>query len=64
MEALLIPPRPGPLWLLAEVTYRCPLHCPFCYNPVDFAQTGCKRARVLSPFRAVFVTARDSRSRG
>lgn len=33
------PPRPGPpLWLLAELTYRCPLHCVFCYNPVDFAQ--------------------------
>ena len=32
-------PRPGPpLWLLAELTYRCPLHCVFCYNPVDFAQ--------------------------
>ena len=31
-------PRPGPpLWLLAELTYRCPLHCVFCYNPVDFA---------------------------
>ena len=30
--------RPGPpLWLLAELTYRCPLHCAFCYNPVDFA---------------------------
>ena len=30
--------RPGPpLWLLAEVTYRCPLHCAFCFNPVDFA---------------------------
>lgn len=30
--------RPGPpLWLLAELTYRCPLHCVFCYNPVDFA---------------------------
>ena len=26
-----------PLWLLAELTYRCPLHCVFCYNPVDFA---------------------------
>ncbi len=26
-----------PLWLLAEITYRCPLHCVFCYNPVDFA---------------------------
>ena len=28
-----------PLWLLAEVTYRCPLHCVFCYNPLDFAKT-------------------------
>lgn len=26
-----------PLWLLAELTYRCPLHCAFCFNPVDFA---------------------------
>lgn len=24
-----------PLWLLAELTYKCPLHCVFCYNPVD-----------------------------
>ncbi|HEX6362144.1 MAG TPA: pyrroloquinoline quinone biosynthesis protein PqqE [Albitalea sp.] len=31
--------RPGPpLWLLAELTYRCPLHCVFCSNPIDFAQ--------------------------
>jgi pyrroloquinoline quinone biosynthesis protein E len=30
--------KPGPpLWLLAELTYRCPLHCVFCYNPTDFA---------------------------
>ena len=35
------PPRPGPpLWLLAELTYRCPLHCVFCYNPVDVACDG------------------------
>ena len=33
------PPGP-PLWLLAEVTYKCPLHCVFCYNPVDYVQTG------------------------
>ena len=26
-----------PLWLLAEVTYRCPLHCVFCYNPTQHA---------------------------
>ncbi len=33
--------RPGPpLWLLAEVTYRCPLHCVFCFNPVDYAAEG------------------------
>lgn len=29
--------KPGPpLWLLCELTYRCPLHCVFCYNPVNF----------------------------
>jgi len=33
--------KPGnPLWLLAEVTYKCPLHCVFCYNPVDYARYG------------------------
>ena len=33
----IVPPRPaGPLWLLAEVTYKCPLHCMFCYNPTDY----------------------------
>ncbi len=26
-----------PLWLLAELTYACPLQCPYCSNPVDFA---------------------------
>ncbi|HEV7814210.1 MAG TPA: radical SAM protein, partial [Janthinobacterium sp.] len=26
-----------PYWLLAELTYRCPLHCAFCYNPVNYA---------------------------
>ncbi len=32
---------PGPpLWLLLELTYRCPLHCVFCYNQTDFANTG------------------------
>ncbi|MGN6649578.1 pyrroloquinoline quinone biosynthesis protein PqqE [Trinickia sp.] len=30
----------APLWLLAELTYRCPLHCAFCYNPTDFASHG------------------------
>jgi len=31
--------NPGPpLWLLAELTYRCPLQCPYCSNPLDFAK--------------------------
>jgi pyrroloquinoline quinone biosynthesis protein E len=30
----------GPRWLLAELTYRCPLHCVFCYNPVDYMAHG------------------------
>lgn len=29
-------PNP-PLWLLAELTYSCPLQCPYCSNPMDIA---------------------------
>jgi len=29
-----------PLWLLAELTYRCPLHCVYCSNPVDYTAYG------------------------
>lgn len=33
-------PQPGPpLWLLLELTYRCPLHCVYCSNPTNL-QTG------------------------
>ncbi|MGU7782774.1 pyrroloquinoline quinone biosynthesis protein PqqE [Burkholderia sp. PU8-34] len=34
------PPPGPPLWLLAELTYRCPLQCPYCSNPLDFARQG------------------------
>jgi pyrroloquinoline quinone biosynthesis protein E len=52
-------PRVGPpLWLLLELTYRCPLHCVFCYNPTDFARTGAELPtadwlRVLREARAL-----------
>ena len=47
-----------PLWLLMELTYKCPLHCVFCYNPTDFATTGAELAtddwlRVLREARAL-----------
>ena len=28
-------PPPKPYTLVAELSYRCPLHCPYCSNPVD-----------------------------
>jgi len=28
----------APLWLLAELTYACPLQCPYCSNPIEFAK--------------------------
>jgi pyrroloquinoline quinone biosynthesis protein E len=51
--------RPGPpLWLLLELTYRCPLHCVYCYNPLDFARVDDEMAtadwlRVLREARAL-----------
>lgn len=45
-----------PLWLLAELTYRCPLQCPYCSNPLDFARQGAELStdewlRVISEAR-------------
>jgi len=30
-------PAPRPFVLLAEITHRCPLHCPYCSNPLQLA---------------------------
>jgi pyrroloquinoline quinone biosynthesis protein E len=30
---------PRPYNLIAELSYRCPLRCPYCSNPVDWSQT-------------------------
>ena len=30
----------APLWLLAELTYACPLQCPYCSNPLDYPRQG------------------------
>jgi pyrroloquinoline quinone biosynthesis protein E len=48
----------GPRWLLAELTYRCPLHCVFCYNPLDYTAQGAELGteawlRVLREARAM-----------
>ena len=30
------PTTPRPYTLIAELTYRCPLRCPYCSNPMDY----------------------------
>lgn len=58
MAGLKTAPITNPRWLLAELTYRCPLQCPYCSNPIDFAShleelgTG-DWLRVLSEARAM-----------
>src|SRR2546429_173223 len=39
---------PRPYALLAEITYRCPLHCPYCSNPVALACADAVESAVLS----------------
>ncbi|HTC17212.1 MAG TPA: pyrroloquinoline quinone biosynthesis protein PqqE [Steroidobacteraceae bacterium] len=58
MNAQPLPQIGPPLWLLLELTYRCPLHCVFCYNPTEFASTGAELStaawlRVLREARAL-----------
>ncbi len=56
----MIPPKPAvkaPLWLLAELTYRCPLQCPYCSNPLDFAQQ--EKELTTAQWIKVFEQARE-----
>jgi pyrroloquinoline quinone biosynthesis protein E len=59
VNALPLPDRAGPpLWLLLELTYRCPLHCVFCYNPLELKHTAAELTtdewiRVLREGRAM-----------
>jgi pyrroloquinoline quinone biosynthesis protein E len=39
LEALL-PGLPRAMGLIAELTYRCPLHCPYCSNPAGESSGG------------------------
>jgi len=35
----LVTTLPNPLALIAELTHRCPLHCTYCSNPLELANT-------------------------
>jgi pyrroloquinoline quinone biosynthesis protein E len=54
------PRAPVPLGMLAELTYRCPLHCTYCSNPVNLADYSDELGtddwlRVLEEARALGV---------
>src|SRR6266699_3689903 len=49
---------PKPLWLLAELTYKCPLQCPYCSNPLDFAGPRFRRELSTEEWCRVFREAK------
>ncbi len=53
-----IPPRP--LSLVAELSYRCPLRCPYCSNPLDWADKSSQELTTEHWLRAI----RQSRQLG
>jgi pyrroloquinoline quinone biosynthesis protein E len=46
-----------PTTLLAELTHRCPLHCPYCSNPVDLARSQSELS--TDDWKRVFTQARE-----
>jgi len=46
-----------PTTLLAELTYRCPLHCPYCSNPLRM--TGARDEMTTAEWKRVLSEARD-----
>jgi PqqA peptide cyclase len=46
-----------PTTLLAELTHRCPLHCPYCSNPLDMIRAEGELA--TEDWKRVFTQARE-----
>jgi pyrroloquinoline quinone biosynthesis protein E len=46
-----------PTTLLAELTHRCPLHCPYCSNPIDLARSQSELS--TNDWKRVFTQARE-----
>lgn len=46
-----------PTTLLAELTYRCPLHCPYCSNPIQMSRAEAELS--TDDWKRVFTQARD-----
>ena len=52
-------PAPRPYSLIAELTYQCPLHCPYCSNPVGIGGDRYRRELETEDWIRTFAAARD-----
>ncbi len=52
-----VPSGRTPTTLLAELTYRCPLHCPYCSNPLQMTRAEAELS--TDGWKRVFTQARD-----
>src|SRR5919199_2117844 len=50
------PPRP--FTLIAELSYQCPLHCPYCSNPLHIGDDKYRRELEIEHWTRVFGEAR------
>ena len=46
-----------PTTLLAELTHRCPLHCPYCSNPLELIRAEAELS--TDDWKRVFSQARE-----
>src|SRR5258705_11497308 len=46
-----------PTTLLAEITHRCPLHCPYCSNPLEMIRANGETT--TEDWKRVFTQARE-----
>ena len=53
----MLPQITPPRWLLAELTYACPLQCPYCSNPLDY--TRYKNELSTDDWKRVLTEARS-----
>jgi PqqA peptide cyclase len=53
---------PRPYALLAEITYSCPLHCPYCSNPAveSAVQSGAHARQPSTALRTAHTTAKEA----
>src|SRR5262249_54935444 len=52
-------PAPNPLLLIAELSYKCPLHCPYCSNPLAIGESRYADELSTAEWTRVFAEAAD-----